>query len=138
MSRILFRSEEDLEFPELLDAAAEELAAASVDRDTSRGTFEYGAGKTESLGQNIEEGTQMDGASSRTKVPGVAGVRQETIKESYWSSPIGLVGNKALKSIEEKLVTPAKNMLDFGIQHRRKEALKKRERLFSTMRVSRA
>ncbi|GJD09893.1 Phospholipid-transporting ATPase 3 [Galdieria sulphuraria] len=135
MSRILFRSEEDLEFPELLDAAAEELAAASVDRDASRGAFEYGAGKAEPLGRTLNEGSQVDGASSRVKVPGVSGVRQETVKESYWSSPTGRVGTKALKSIEEKLVTPAKNLLDFGLEHRRKEALKKRERLFSSMRL---
>jgi hypothetical protein len=135
MSRILFRSEEDLEFPELLDAAAEELASASADRDALRGTFEYGAGNTESNSRNLEEEAPADVASSRAKVAGVSGVRQETVKESYWASPVGRVGNKALKSLEEKLVVPAKNWLEFGPEHRRKEALKKRERLFSSMRV---
>jgi len=135
MSRILFRSEEDLEFPELLDAAAEELASASADRDALRGTFEYGAGNTESNSRNLEEEAPADVASSRAKVAGVSGVRQETVKESYWASPVGRVGNKALKSLEEKLVVPAKNWLEFGPEHRRKEALKKRERLFSSMRL---
>eukprot|EP00871_Galdieria_phlegrea_P003198 jgi/Galph1/387/GphlegSOOS_G5030.1 len=132
MSRILFRSEEDLEFPELLEAAAEELAATSGSKDTSRGTFEYGASGGE---PTTNRGYSGQSAAGRSKITGVSGARTENVKENYWSSPVGRFGNKALKTIEENIFVPAKHVLDLSKKQRKGQGVKKRERLFSQMRL---